>query len=154
MVNAPPGYWSPVRAFADERERWVLWLPVLFGIGIAIYFGLKTEPPLWLGPLAVAVVALAGFAVKRFGPNHGGGTAALLTAVAVIAAGFGVAQWRTVAVNAPILIERVGPTAVTGRVSKVETFPSGSRITLDRARLAGLLPNRVPEKIRLRLRGV
>jgi len=153
MVKSFPGYWPPQKPFSEERDRWVLWLPVLFGIGISIYFELKIEPPLWMGPLAVVMVALTGYAVNLINRDHGSGPAALLIAVAVIAAGFGVAQWRTAAVNAPILIERIGPTAVTGRVSKVETFPSGSRITLERPRIAGLLPNNVPEKIRIRLRG-
>lgn len=27
-----------------ERERWVLWLPVALGAGIAFYFGLAREP--------------------------------------------------------------------------------------------------------------
>ena len=153
MVKSFPGYWPPQKPFSEERDRWVLWLPVLFGIVISIYFDLKIEPPLWMGPLAVVMVALTGYAVNLINRDHGSGPAALLIAVAVIAAGFGVAQWRTAAVNAPILIERIGPTAVTGRVSKVETFPSGSRITLERPRIAGLLPNKVPEKIRIRLRG-
>ncbi|MDA1090010.1 MAG: ComEC/Rec2 family competence protein [Proteobacteria bacterium] len=153
MVYSFPGAWSPLRAFTDERERWVLWLPVLFGIGISIYFGLPVEPPLWLGALAVAVTALAGFAVNRFKLNRDGGPIAMLTLVAVIAAGFGVAQWRTAAVNAPMLIDRIGPTDVTGRATKVETFPNRSRVTLDRVRIAGLRPDRVPEKVRLSLRG-
>src|SRR5438445_2727388 len=29
----------------------MLWLPVVIGLGIAIYFELPSEPPLWLGPL-------------------------------------------------------------------------------------------------------
>jgi len=133
-----------------ERERWVLWLPVLFGIGISIYFALKTEPPLWLG---IAVAASAGLILYRLKRDDGGVTASLLVAIAVIAAGFGVAQWRTITVDAPILTDRIGPTTVTGRVIKTETFPSGSRVTVDRARVSNLSPDRVPEKIRLRLRG-
>ena len=32
---------------AAEGERRLLWLPVFFGAGIGVYFGLKVEPPLW-----------------------------------------------------------------------------------------------------------
>ncbi|MEI6201971.1 MAG: hypothetical protein WCP68_08480, partial [Enhydrobacter sp.] len=32
-----------------ERGRWMLWLPAALGLGIAIYFELPVEPPLWLG---------------------------------------------------------------------------------------------------------
>jgi competence protein ComEC len=41
-----------------ERSRWMLWLPVALGLGIAIYFELPSEPALWLGP-ALGAVALA-----------------------------------------------------------------------------------------------
>ena len=37
-------------AIAAERDRWVLWLPVGFGLGIAAYFSLPAEPETW--PLA------------------------------------------------------------------------------------------------------
>jgi hypothetical protein len=33
--------------FAAERERWPLWMPVMVGLGIAVYFGLSEEPPPW-----------------------------------------------------------------------------------------------------------
>ncbi|MEK9833576.1 MAG: hypothetical protein VW453_13385, partial [Rhodospirillaceae bacterium] len=42
-----------------ERERWVLWLPVALGAGIAFYFGLAREPAGWIGPaFAVGLVAM------------------------------------------------------------------------------------------------
>jgi competence protein ComEC len=33
-----------------ERSRWMLWLPVALGLGIAVYFELPSEHALWLGP--------------------------------------------------------------------------------------------------------
>ncbi|MGA8400637.1 MAG: hypothetical protein WB697_12165, partial [Stellaceae bacterium] len=36
-------------ALAAEGDRRILWLPVFFGGGIALYFALTVEPPLWLG---------------------------------------------------------------------------------------------------------
>ena len=44
---------AALKCLVRERGRWVLWLPVLFGIGIGFYFSLPVEPPLWLGPLGV-----------------------------------------------------------------------------------------------------
>src|SRR5580704_3664397 len=41
---------------AAQLERVFLWVPVAFGLGAAIYLGLKTEPALW--PAASAAVAL------------------------------------------------------------------------------------------------
>ncbi|MEI6985988.1 MAG: hypothetical protein WCK65_07665, partial [Rhodospirillaceae bacterium] len=50
---APPGWLGWLGGLAEclaaERERWGLWLPVGFGSGIALYFSLASEPPLWLG---------------------------------------------------------------------------------------------------------
>ncbi|HXU58325.1 MAG TPA: hypothetical protein VN710_06220, partial [Verrucomicrobiae bacterium] len=43
---------------AGERDRWVLWLPVAMGAGVALYFDLAVEPPLWLGLAALAATAL------------------------------------------------------------------------------------------------
>ncbi len=40
------------RAVAGEQDRLALWLPVLFGCGIAIYFALPVEPP--VVPLLIA----------------------------------------------------------------------------------------------------
>ncbi|MFZ2007572.1 MAG: hypothetical protein WAV02_20975, partial [Stellaceae bacterium] len=37
-------------ALAAEGDRRILWLPVFFGGGIALYFALTVEPPPWLGP--------------------------------------------------------------------------------------------------------
>ena len=46
-----------------ERSRWMLWLPVALGLGIAVYFELPSEPALWAGPaLAAAAFSLALFA--------------------------------------------------------------------------------------------
>ena len=32
-----------------ERGRFVLWLPVFMGIGVLTYYGLRSEPPAWIG---------------------------------------------------------------------------------------------------------
>ena len=39
--------WAAViECFRAEQDRWTLWLPVAFGAGIAVYFGLPDEPPM------------------------------------------------------------------------------------------------------------
>ncbi len=136
-----------------ERDRWVLWLPVAFGCGIAVYFGLKAEPPLWLGLGVFAVAAAVGLASRRRAAAGGGFAVAVVVMVAMAAAGFAAAQWRTVSVAAPVLAKRIGPTAITGRVVEVERFPKDLRVTLDRVRIGGVGAEATPEKARLRLRG-
>lgn len=84
---------------------------------------------------------------------RGGTFAVLVLAFGIAGAGFWAAQWRTVDVAHIVLNNRIGPTTETGRIAGVETFPDSRRVTIDRARIAGLGPDRVPEKIRRRLRG-
>ncbi len=135
-------------ALAGERERWALWLPVCLGLGVALYFALAVEPPLWLGAAGVAAAAVLGVAGRR--------RPVLLVAalgLGVVGGGFAVVQWRTAAVAAPMLEKRLGPTSVGGRVVRVETFPGSVRVTLEHPRIGGLAQDRTPEKVRLRLRG-
>ena len=135
--------------FLEERDRWILWLPVALGIGIGIYFALPAEPPLWLGAAGLALVVAIGTALKRRPA-----VVVAVVALAVLATGFTVAQWRTALVAAPMLAERLGPTSVTGRAVSVQTLPgSNLRVTLERLRVGRLEPHRTPERIRLRLGG-
>ncbi len=53
--------WRPLAALAEalaaEGDRRILWLPVFFGVGIALYFTPTVEPPRWLG-LAATIAAI------------------------------------------------------------------------------------------------
>jgi competence protein ComEC len=140
-------------AIAAERDRWALWLPAIFGAGVGIYFALSVEPPLWLGVSGLAAAVFSAVALRRWRPEEAGMMLAGVVGVLMLAAGFTAAQWRTVSVAAPVLQKRIGPTTVSGRIAVVETFPKDSRVTLERVRIAGVGPERTPEKVRLRLRG-
>src|SRR5215813_10640715 len=86
-----------IRRLDAERERWALWTPVALGLGIAVYFELPSEPPLWLG-IVVAVVGLLLCAARSIAP-------ALLVIGVTLAAsglGFAAATWRTQGVAAPV----------------------------------------------------
>ena len=136
-----------LRTLIAERVRWPLWMPALFGVGIAVYFALPVEPPAWIA--FVVVGAAAGMTI--FGrPNPGllvAGTVALL-----IAAGYGAAQLRTGLVAAPVLEKRTAAVRVEGRVLVDERRPDGQRITLDRVRITRLAPERTPETVRISMR--
>jgi competence protein ComEC len=136
------------RELVAERERWPLWLPVFLGTGVAVYFALDVEPALWLGPLALALVAIAMLIGRR--------RAGILTIglpLAALALGFSVAAWRTAALEAPRLERRLGPVTVSGRVVEVETLEKGRRVTLDRPVIERLAPERTPVRVRVHLRG-
>ncbi|MCG8691591.1 MAG: ComEC family competence protein [Minwuiales bacterium] len=135
-------------SFAAERERWLLWLPVMFGLGIAVYFGLPAEPPPWTGALiAVAGGLLALVARSRL-------TAVVVVGVALLMAGLGFAviQFRAYMVDAPVIAKRTAPVSIQGRVVAVEVRDVGHRILLEDLSVARLSPAETPRRIRLVVR--
>jgi competence protein ComEC len=103
------------RQLEVEQDRWFLWLPVLFGAGIALYFALPFEPP----ALAALMPALAALALHMAGPRTG--LAGLATAALLAAAlGLAAAKLRTEAVRAPVLATQTRPIEVYGYVELIE----------------------------------
>lgn len=135
-------------ALVGEQDRWVLWTPVILGIGIGLYFALPSEPPLWLGPMALMAAAGA----RWMGRQHMA-LSLLAVALGLAALGFTVTQWRTALVASPMLEERIGPTQVTGRILNLETLPNGTRATLEKPRIAALAPEKTPDRLRITLKG-
>ena len=135
-----------------ERERWVLWLPVAFALGIGGYFALRSEP--WNGLGLVAAIPLAGVSVWARRSVRPSAPAILLVALplCLMAFGFAAAQFETWRVAAPALDRRIGPVALDGRVVDVETLNEGIRVTIDAPHLDQLPPDRTPARIRLRLK--
>ena len=131
-----------------ERERIVLWLPVLFGAGIAVYFHLPAEPPRSAGLVALAAGIAAVFLCR------GGGARLTLIAATAVAAGVVHAQWRTDSIAAPVLQRAYGPAPVSGQVVRIERFATGARVLLERVELRRLAPDETPRRVRIRLRGV
>lgn len=135
-------------ALQAERERWPLWLPVFFGAGIGLYFGLSREPPGWLGAIAFAIAAAAAGLASYRRPRL------LFAAVpaALVAAGFAVAQGRTAWVEAPVLARKTPPVMVQGRIVEIESKTTGYRVILDHVRIEGQARAAVPERVRITLR--
>jgi competence protein ComEC len=115
-----------------ERSRWMLWLPVAMGLGIAVYFELPSEPALWLGPL----LAIASLALTFFVPT---GSLARAVAIGLVAAaiGFGLVAWRTASLAAPTLSRPLFNINVEGRVADIQRLPEGARVVLEAVRLKG-----------------
>jgi competence protein ComEC len=140
------GRWL-IGQLAEERERWLLWLPVLFATGIAVYFGLAAEPAWWAAPAMLAGAVACAILLR-----HRPAAVLVLLTAAVIAAGLAVAQGRANYVAAPMLERRHGPAEVEGRVVSVEIRPDGRRIILDRLSIAGLAAPKTPATVRVRVR--
>jgi len=136
----------PVR----ERERWVLWLPVFLGLGIAIYFKLPDEPPIWLGGVSLLLCLFLWKTGQRYQRYK---AVAAIVAFMAVTVGFTTAQWRTVLVSAPVMKRTIGPTTVEGRIAGVERRSRGPRLTVENLRIAGLSPQATPERVRVGLQG-
>src|SRR5260370_3355600 len=115
-----------------ERGRWMMWLPVAVGLGIAIYFELPSEPAIWLGP-GLAAAASAG----AFLAPSGSHTRALCIGLAAAAAGLGLATWRTASLAAPTLSRPLFSINVEGRVADIQRLPRSMRVVVQAGRLKG-----------------
>ncbi|MBN8534868.1 MAG: ComEC/Rec2 family competence protein [Rhizobiales bacterium] len=108
-----------------EQERAArtgfLLLPVLFALGILLYFSARTEPSLWAGAGLTIILVLSAMRWRRPRP--------ILIGLAFLAAGFAAATWRTAWVASPML-ERAGLYRVSGFVEAVDATQRRQRITL------------------------
>jgi competence protein ComEC len=140
-----------VRGFAAhavaEADRWALWLPVCLGSGVAAYFALDLEPPLWLGLALACGFGAAALAVRRYPAPF-----VCALACAVCAVGFAAAELRVRMTAAPVLERQIGPVQVAGRVIDIDLQPNGSRITLDHVVIARRQVDNTPERVRFKAR--
>jgi competence protein ComEC len=125
------------------------WSPVLFAVGISLYFGARFEPGLALYAGAATGV-LACVMLLRWCPD---GLRALPIGLALVLAGMLVAGGRAHSVAAPVLEFRYyGP--VEGRVIEIDRSASDAvRLTLDRVVLEDMAPARTPAQVRVSLHG-
>jgi competence protein ComEC len=135
-----------------ERERWILWLPVAFALGIGGYFALGHEP--WSGLGFGFAVPLAGISLWARRSIHPAAPTILLAALplCLAASGFAAAQWQTYRAAAPLLERRLGPVTLNGRVIDVEMLAEGVRVTLAAEHIDRLAPDRMPAQVRVRLK--
>jgi len=139
--------WSALDGLLQaQRGHLFPWVPVFFGLGIAVYFILPQEPGFSLFGVVLALIALLG-AVARRGDLLG------LWAMALVLSGLGFCYMggRANLVAAPVLEFRYYG-AVEGQVVAVDRSASDAmRITLRHVRLDNVAPDRTPERVRLSL---
>jgi competence protein ComEC len=136
-----------VGLFLAERDRWVLWVPVFIGGGIAFYFALPFEPPSWAGAGLLFLAIVGGIFFRNSGPRL-----LLACTVALFGLGMAAAQIETLRVRAPILQERVGPAYIEGRLVEIDPFPLACRLVIEPSRIPGLEAERLPARIRIRVK--
>ena len=116
-----------VKNLEDERERWCLWLPVLFALGIGVYFLLPDELSIWW-TLAVIELTLLGAWLARFKMN-------VLFAIALwslVLSGFVLVQLKAVWLSHIPLVKQEQRIYLTGRVVKTDTnYKGNQRLVLE-----------------------
>ncbi len=126
-----------------ERGQLVLWIPVMLGVGIALWFALP-DASRWsavvLGGLAVAV---AGVAVS----DGGRATRVVTLAAGLVAIGCALVWWRAERVAAPVL-ERAAIVEFQGTVQRVEPLPARELV---RVRIAPDAGAGLPALVRVNL---
>jgi competence protein ComEC len=142
--------WHWLNAVQQGQRGYLMpWSPVFFGIGVAMYFALPSEPGRMDYGLAGAAALLAAFLGRWRRETLG----LLATAVLLVALGLCTAGLRTGQVAGPVLGFRYyGP--IEGRIVVVDRSASDRlRLTLDQVVLADTDPDRVPRRVRVSLHG-
>lgn len=134
------------RLLERERDRWFLWLPVLYGAGVGLYFQQLSEPAL-AAALMPAPIALVLWVLLRRGTL----TIVCAGIALAITCGFAAGKLRTLWVTSPVLERPLNLVMVSGWVEQIEPRAGrGQRITLRVAEMRGLGPERRPYRIRIR----
>lgn len=143
------GWLSPARltqSIEAEYDRWQLWVPVLVGAGIGLYFFLPTEPhPLFAVAGSIAAAGLA-FLVRQ-------GILARVASYSLIAlaVGFAAANLRSVLVSAPVLERNYSAAQVRGFVELIEPQGvKGQRLLIRVISIAGVPARSLPYRVRVR----
>uniref|UniRef100_B0SZ01 ComEC/Rec2-related protein n=1 Tax=Caulobacter sp. (strain K31) TaxID=366602 RepID=B0SZ01_CAUSK len=145
---------SPARVLAAligeidaNRERWMLWSPVAFGLGAAGYLELRTEPS-W----ALLVGLTAGLAILAglIGRRSTRGLSVFLVLATLLAAGALAGKVRSNAVAAPILVgERAVMTLDGFVVDVVSPGAGGPRLLIAPVEISRLTPEATPKRVRV-----
>lgn len=139
----------PLEWLLAARGQLFVWIPVLIGAGVGLWFAWPQEPALMHYALA-ATLALAGFGGLIFGHDLARPT---FWALVCVPLGFGAAGLRAASVQAPMLeFHYYGP--VTGRVVHIDRSQSDAlRITLDGVILDNVPAAKTPRNVRISLQG-
>lgn len=126
-ASATPAFLS--NCWAEDRKRLAHAVPVLMGLGIAVYFYLPQEPSMAvaLAPLALSVLArLLSGEGNRLCPSE------LLTVATWIALGFAIAAMRTFILMSPQVVEESQDVDLVGRIVATDTTArGGQRLLVD-----------------------
>lgn len=145
------------RAIAERLRDWAIadtgpgrllpWLPVAFGLGIAIYFAAEREPAWWAAAVLAAICTGGAILARRHAIAF-----AVLLAAATVASGFAVATLKTLRITHPVLARPAGNIAIGGFVEVREERERTDRIVVRTLSVDGARLEQKPERVRISIR--
>jgi competence protein ComEC len=131
--------------FAEQRRLWPVWLAIAFGTGVAGYFALPVEPPIWVGAAALAAVVPPCWLLRGRDP-----LLAVAILLAAVAAGFLAGQLRTAQFNGRMLPAPIERALFVGVIDQIELQPAGQRVTLREVDIKDLPRRATPVRMRVK----
>ena len=135
--------------FYAEKDRWPLWAPVFFGVGISFYFSLKSEPFIcivWVLPCLGYLIFLWRKNIFSWFPFWG--------SVFLFLLGIAIPTTRTFILKTPMLEQAFSDVPLIATINCIESMASSEgrkRLTLNQLDFCGPLLFPLPQKIRLTL---
>jgi len=139
-------YFSRLRNdfFSHEKDHFFLWIPVLLGIGIAFYFGITSEIPVWVGLTCLFISGLTTYYLRHYYIIF------LSTlSLTIIFVGFFSAQFRTFYLDTKVLPYDFGPTGIQGRIVKTIPDEGSVKLVVDNLQISRLPAPHIPTRLRL-----
>jgi competence protein ComEC len=132
-----------------EHGRLVLWVPVLFGAGIGIYYLLPNEPDIQItaGLCGLLVLSAAIFWNK-------GALRLIFIAILLVTLGILRAEINTRTAAAPVLQEEVFFRPIEGNIDDIQIREKGEKLILCNVKIEGLEESKTPKRISVSLRNV
>lgn len=116
--------------FFSERNRWFMWIPVLFGIGIGVYFQLPSEPSRWMILVIIEAMLVAAYFFRHYPERLLG-----LGVLAIMVLGFANIQLKTIYLSKDEIIPYDRKLYLTGRVSEAgKNYRGNPRFVLENIR--------------------
>jgi competence protein ComEC len=132
--------------FVEQRRLWPVWLAVALGTGVACYFALPIEPPIWVGAVALAAVVPACWLLRGRDLPFAAGIL-----LAAVAAGFLAGQLRTAQFDGRMLPAPLERALFVGVIDQIELQPAGQRVTLREVDIKDLPRAATPTRIRVKI---
>jgi competence protein ComEC len=108
-----------------------LWIPVLFGVGILVYFKIPFEPDIKISILVPSLLIVGAVSLKKIKIIFW-----TLIILLILSCGFLSAKIRAMSVQAPVLNQEIGVKKIQGVIENIETRTHGKRFILTDLKIA------------------